>query len=349
MSGYQFNEDNSNQTGRGSFFQEEGKALFSPTPVDANQVQAPAQQKQRWTADDLINQVMSITPAKPVYDAQRPEEIKRLMKANALSEAFRTMGETFSLAKGGTVNRREPNQTNSQYQNALWNTIDNYNQKTDAWNNQEYMNKVRKGLTKLDQFNKDKQMDFNRSKLNYDAYKDTRDFDLKGKQLDSTNELKKAQQEATKAYQEGTLNLRKGQIDVDRERAAETARHNQAIEGIHEKRAEGASKTPILYDDQGNEVLRLRPSEEQKLMGIILNDPAAQSELALLKPTLGEPLSAENKKYLIAKYWNKFPASIQYVNQLTGTETNIPQPTAPGTQATQDTSKPKINYNALVF
>ena len=347
MSGYQFNKDNANPTGRGSFFQEEGKALFSPSPVGVNQVQAPP--KPRMTAEDLINQVMSIPNPKPVYDAQRPEEIKRLMKGNALSEAFRTLGETFSLAKGGTVNRREPNQTNSQYQNALWNTIDNYNQKTDAWNNQEYMNNVRRGLTKLDQFNKDKAFSSDLAKQKYNIAKDNRNYQLDKDKFDADKDYKKWLKD--KELDDDVESKRKWEAEfgVDRERAAETARHNQASEGIQSKRAEGTSRTPVLYDDQGNEILRLRPSEEQKLIGIILDDPAAKNEMALLKPSLGEPLSSETKKYLIAKYWNKFPAAIQYVNQLTGTETNIPQPTAPGTQATQDTSKPKINYNSLVF
>lgn len=334
----------------GSFFQDQDRVLFAPSSIPLSQSQGttqPQPQKQVLTADDIINQVWTIPSPKPVYDANRPEEIKRLMRNNALTNMFRTLGETFSLAKGGNVQRREPDQTNNQLLGAYWKSLDDYYNKMNDWQGQNYMNEIRKGLARVSQKNAEDQMDFNRAKLGYDVRKDARDFGLKEKQIESTNELKKSQQEATKAYQEGTLNLRAGQLANDRARSEETMRHNQAIEGIQSKRAEGTSRTPILYDDRGNEVIRLRPSEEQKLIGIILNDPAAQKEMETLKPSLGEPLSAETKKYLIAKYWNKFPGAVQYVNQLTGAEQTIPQSAPQPTS--QDTAKPKINYNALVF
>jgi len=203
MSDYQFNTNNSNkqEEEKKSFFADE-KAVDAEkdyqkmrlnTPIDPDYriFNASAPVKKRMTADDLINQVMSITPAKPVYDAQRPEEIKRLMKANALSEAFRTMGETFSLAKGGTVNRREPNTKNSQYQNALWNTIDNYNQKTDAWNNQEYMRKMQKGLAQVGQINKDRAFSSDLAKQKYNMAKDNRNYQLDKDKFGADKDYKK--------------------------------------------------------------------------------------------------------------------------------------------------------------
>lgn len=203
MSSYQFDTNNNDlqKKQNKSFFadrkaveaEKEYQKLRLNTPINPDyRIQNPLEpKKSRNTADDIINHVWAIPSPKPAYDANRPEEIKRLMRNNALTNMFRTLGETFSLAKGGNVRRREPDQTNNQLLGAYWKSLDDYYNKMNDWQGQNYMNEIRKGLARVSQVNKDREYSNDLAKQKYDMWKDQRDWQDKKEKFDSDQNYRK--------------------------------------------------------------------------------------------------------------------------------------------------------------
>ena len=301
--------------------------------IPASSVQV--QPKQR-TAQDIINGIFSYQPPKPVYDPKRPEEIKRQMKVNALTEGLKALGDAFALSKGANVNRREPDTQNSQLLGSLHNYIDNYNKNLDTWNYNNYMNRVKKGLTELQQYNTEQQAKANQTKMAYDMAKDQRDYDLKEQKTKADIQLAGAKQKADQAYREAMTAIQKGNLQLGMAQLEEAKRY-------HDNTAESKANKPFMQvSPDGKQKVNMSEGEFRSLYEQALKDPEFQGEN--LKVYMGnfenQPLEAE--KNIVQAYYRKLYERGNSFNRFTQPRNAAPQ--TPLVYPQQDTAKPKINY-----
>jgi len=313
MSLYQFDPKNAvQQVNQKSFFSDQQAYNYEDERPQDRLQPVPAIEQPKRTSRDIINEIFSYTPPKPTYDPNRPEEIKRRMKLNALGQGFSVLGDMLSLGKGGNVVARPKDTTNDQLQNYIYDYTDRAARANDEWNYNNYMAKVKKGLTELDQLNTEGKMDFDRTKQTYEMAKDARDFGLKEDQAKATNELKKATQEATQSWREAQLALQQGNLELAKQRLDEAIRHNQAAET-----KETGSKD-FIYTKSGQPI-RLGDDEKYLILNMITeNTPIEDADMDLLKPKLGEPMSSNAISTIIQKYGVKVPALIDYFKKTRG-------------------------------
>ncbi len=359
---YQFDPMNSNPQNKQdkSFFADQNTYNYEDERPQDRLEAAPAitSSQPKRTSKDIINEIFSYTPPKPTYDPNRPEEIKRRMKLNALGQGFSVLGDMLSLGKGGNVVARPKDTTNDQLQKYIYDYTDRAAKVNDEWNYNNYMAKVKKGLTELDQLNTEGKMDFDRTKQTYEMAKDARDFGLKEDQAKATNELKKATQEATQSWREAQLALQQGNLELAKQRLDEAIRRNKT-----EEVKETGSKD-FIYTKSGQPI-RLGDDEKYLILNMITeNTPIEDADMDLLKPKLGQPMSPSAISTVIQKYGIKVPALVEYFKKTRGIDitgqnsvsefdlsslTRPPyqgpvksgQPNTSTPQVPQDTTKPK--------
>lgn len=339
MSLYQFDPKNTvQQNNQKSFFADQNMYGYEDErPQDRlAQIQTPT--KPERTSRDIINEIFSYQPPKPTYDPNRPKEIKRRMRANAIGQGLSVLGDMLSLGKGGNVVARPKDQTNDQLQNYIYDYTDRAAKANDEWNYNNYMAKVKQGLTELDQLNTENKMNFDQSKQVYEIAKEARDFGLKEKKTDADIKLAQEKQKATEAYNQAMIAFRNGNYQLGVARLQEAQRHNQAMEGNNVTK--GAKD--FIYTKSGQPI-QLGEDEKYQLLNLITeNVPLEEADLDLLKPKLGEPMSSNAINTIVQKYGAKVPAVNDYIRNKYGIELNPIQPQSiPTPQVPQDTTRPK--------
>ena len=340
MSLYQYDPKNAaQQVNQKSFFSDQQAYNYEDERPQDRLQPAPAIEQPKRTSSDIIREIFSYTPPKPTYDPNRPEEIKRRMKLNAFGQGLSVLGDMLSLGKGGNVVARTKDTTNDQLQSYLYDYTDRAARANDEWNYRDYMNKVKQGLTELDQMNTENTMDFNKAKLSYDINKDNQDFALKARKTEADILLAQEKQKATEAYNQAMIAFRNGNYQLGVARLQEAQRHNQAMET---KESGSQSAKDFIYTQSGQPI-QLGPDEKYQLFSMILqNTPLEDADMDLLSPKMGEPVSTNVLNMLIQKYAPKVPAVNQYIRSKYGVELNPIQAPQPQTQQTpQDTTKPK--------
>ena len=111
------------------------------------------------TANDIVKEILSFQAPQPTYDPQRPEEIKRIGRVNAIGEGIKTIGDIVSLGAGANVNRRAPDQVTPNMLSALWQNRDKAAAQKDNWNYQNYLTKLRNAQAELGQINLEKKFE----------------------------------------------------------------------------------------------------------------------------------------------------------------------------------------------
>ena len=191
-----------------SFFDENAAANYDPntqsTVQPQNNTVVVGSPGERRSSNDILKDIFSYTPPKPTYDPNRPEEMKRLARNSAIAKGLNLVGDTFALAKGANVNKRQPDNKEYQFLNSAYGYIDKNNERMDEWNWRDFANKLRAGEMSLRQANQDK---------DFQAQQDYRNW-LKEKQLSDSKESQArwATERADKLAQEKADNLRKDKI-----------------------------------------------------------------------------------------------------------------------------------------
>ena len=119
------------------------------------------EKKKPYSAWDVVNYK---TP-RPTYDPNRPEELKRLARNNALAKGLSSVGDMIALGQGANVNKRAPDNLEVKYLGDMYNYIDKYNQRLDNYDQREFYNKMRLGQMFQNQKNTDRE--FAQRKKNY--------------------------------------------------------------------------------------------------------------------------------------------------------------------------------------
>ncbi len=251
------------------------------------------------TSRDIINDIFSYDLPKPAYDPNRPEEIKRMMKLNAMGKGLSVLGDILSLSRGGNVVARPKDQTNKQLLSAYYNYLDRAATANDEWNYRDYANRIKKGLMELDQKNKEDKMDLDRTKLAYDINKDDRDFALKQKKTNADITLADTKQKATDAYNQARIAIQQGNIQLGLAKLDEYMRHNR------EKASNYTNKPFMEVSPDGKQRILLSEADFRHLYEQALQDPDFQGEnlKAYMANFENQPLEAE--KNIVQAYYSK--------------------------------------------
>jgi len=111
----------------------------------------------RRTPDDILKDIFSYRPPAPIYDKNRPEELKRLAKISAIGKGINLLGDVISLSAGGNVRPRPKDERELGYLQSMYNYIDEYNRRKDEYNWQDYVQKLKTGELALSEASKRKE------------------------------------------------------------------------------------------------------------------------------------------------------------------------------------------------
>jgi hypothetical protein len=273
-------------------------------------------QRQR-TPNDILKEIYSAEPPQPTYDPNRPEEIKRIGRVNAIGEGLKVLGDFVSLGTGANVNRREPDRTTPNMLSALWQNIDKVSAQKDNWNYQNYLNKIRNAQTELGQVNHDNDVASANARYrdgiirqeardvkNYENESKIRAEDRQGRidleKLRAENDLKKLKEDLK--GQSGLIAQRTaGEISILEKRIAS---------GLSSSGGYGTSSKDKfkLYDAGKNVVGELDKGELEYLAGLIANDDGifkSGYNKTIMHIRKGEPVSDNELELLVQSKWNK--------------------------------------------
>ena len=306
----------------GGGFQYDGR-----TPPDQEQSAATVipqrPQKQARTSDQILQQIMGYQMPKPTFDANRPEELRRLSRNNAIAKALGLIGDMVGVKKGANINVRPNDNMEAKYTNDLMNYVDQMNRRQDEYNFREYAQKLRNGELLLNQANKDEdqalaQDRWEKSMANSNYWNQQKllreDFwnEVGRRNKLNDQELTKKRDIANALYRNMTLE--------------EQHRRNVALEVISQARANAAkdkagktadTKSYKIYSKAGKEI-SIPQDEKYYLLSLIVNDPGRNYELTkqewdMFDPTYGEPLSTNSINSLVSKYWESSPMAKEYL------------------------------------
>lgn len=301
------------------------------------------------SADDRMKQLFELRAEKPVYDPQRPEELRRLARQSAIGKALSLIGDNIALAKNANVNRARPDNSEEEYQNKVYDYMDDYQRRLDTWNWRDFTNKLRNIQTAQDQGNWQKSFDQRQANADrnfaYNSAKDERDYLTDQDRFNRQMELNDEKFKQSAAYQQMT--------------AEERERHNRQMEAASMLRAQrtgSSTKEPFKLFDEEGKAIELEGSEREKVLSMILGDTQLEKkDLDLLGPKMGEPVSTNVINLLVQKYWQKSPAVRNYMQGKynTGAEKEWRMPEIWGGTSNTQTAKPKekttIDYSTLNY
>lgn len=328
-----------------------GQSFFDDPEKQVGEVSAPAVAQQR-TPTDILKEIYSLQAPQPTYDPQRPEEIKRIGRVNAIGEGLKTIGDIVSLGVGANVTKRAPDQVTPNMLSALWQNRDKAAAQKDNWNYQNYLTKLRNAQTELGQVNHDNSVALQQQNRKEDitrqdtwrtednTHRDTREgiadnrYDTNYKDDQQWRNVGEFENWKKKTDHQFGLDMQK----LDKRLSGEMAKYAA--------KASFNGKNFNLFDDSGQVVKTLSPGELEKITQLILKDPAvaasATHDIGLMKAQFGEGLSKQAEQTIIAYYWNKSPEVIKYLKgsqQSAAPASNLsPQGQAEQNQAVQNTA-----------
>ncbi|MBN2821075.1 MAG: hypothetical protein JXP36_19035 [Bacteroidales bacterium] len=195
------------------------------------------------SADDRMKQLFELRAEKPVYDPQRPEELRRLARNATVGKALSLIGDNIALAKNANVNRARPDNSEKEYQNKVYDYMDDYQRRLDTWNWRDFTNKLRNIQTAQDQGNWQKSFDQRQQNADrafaYDISKDERNYKNDQEEFNRQLQLNYDKFKQTQEYQKMT--------------AGERERHNRQLEAASLLRANNTvgNKTIKVQTDDG--------------------------------------------------------------------------------------------------
>ena len=199
----------------------------------------------------------------------------------------------------------------------MYRYIDDYNRRMDDWNWKDYMNRLRGKETELGLLEKEKDR-----KLRDRAFQADQIWKKLGFQSDQA--WKKYQMGKGERDFELSQSKHKADIAFKNMTAEERERHNRQMELASMIRAQNtgqsSSKNYTIYDQSGNPI-QLGENEREKILSLILSDPNTKltdTEMDLLSPAMGEPVSTNTMNTLVQKYWDKIPSSREYIQKKYG-------------------------------
>lgn len=279
-------------------------------------VGSPEQVDAKSRKEKIMSELFSYRPEKPLYDANRPEELKRLARNSVIAKGINLIGDNIALAKKANVNRTAPDNAERTYLGNMYNYLDDYARRVDTWNYQDFANKLRKGELALREANSDAEnarRDEWQKQAN-DRY--DKNYQLQERQLANSEAQRKLDNEfREKSFKAQQEQYKQARADNNWYRA-QTALA-QMIRAQNSGSGRTAEKPYYLHGDKGSKV-ELEANEREKVLGLILSDPniqITQNEMDLLEPKMGEPVSTNSMNMLVQKYWQQSGAVQKYLKE----------------------------------
>lgn len=288
-------------------------------------IEQPAVQRpKKKTAQEYIDEITNRELPKPYYDSNRPEELKRLARNNALAKGFSLIGDMVNLSKNAKVKKRQPDHMEAKYMNDFFQYLDKYGNAVDAWNAQNTARKDRTNQMQAGQANMDEQVRMEQGRLEEMQRRSAYDYELGKQKLEYDNLWKQIEQ--GNKDRDYDLDVAKAKVDERYKNMTLAERQN-----YHDKMAlasmiraqrtgsgsGGGDSGYVIYDNDGNKI-NLDANERDKVFALILADPNTQlttEELDLLNPKLGQPVSTNAINNIVQKYALQKQLSSEYLNK----------------------------------
>lgn len=282
----------------------QGNHIEDFNDIDQEETAVQVQEEQKANPYNKAFDILSYQAPKPTYDKNRPEELKRLARNNAIAKGLNLVGDTISLGTGANVNRREYDGAEEGYTKKMYDYIDDYNKRLDDWNWRDFAHQIRTGQLMLNQANADRNYGMQRDKMEQDQENFDANMNLNTGKLFQSAKHQDAMDGERKRHNQQSELLR--WLELQRRQARDN----------HYFKFGNSSKEPFkIYDNSGGKI-ELEGSEREKLLTMILTDAqVGQEDLDLLKPKLGQPVSTNSINLLVQKYWHQSPATIDYLSK----------------------------------
>ena len=303
----------------------------------------------------------------PKYDDKRQQRLKNIAKANALGKGLSALGDIFSLSQGALVNKRENDGRIDRY-NAMYQQYeDDYNRRMDQ-HNRDKINMY------LQQLRDKRSEDWRNKSWNFQTDQAAKNEEWRKEQNRITQENRKEDKTESRERWEKSVEMQ----DIDNKRQQEYQdwqmnkyAEEKALKDLEAKNtANGVGKAFDIFTSNGKKIQIDGENERNNILKLIMEDTSIPStDIDLLKPKMGQPMSTNAINMLVQKYWERSPLATAYINQKYGatkepekagnewlkglgvkTETNFPYaPQQQQSKSTSTSSDVQIDYTNINY
>ena len=303
----------------------------------------------------------------PKYDDKRQQRLKNIAKANALGKGLSALGDIFSLSQGALVNKRENDGRIDRYIVIYYQYEDDYNRRMDK-HNRDKINMY------LQQLRDKRSEDWRNKSWNFQTDQAAKNEEWRKEQNRITQENRKEDKTESRERWEKSVEMQ----DIDNKRQQEYQdwqmnkyAEEKALKDLEAKNtANGVGKAFDIFTSNGKKIQIDGENERNNILKLIMEDTSIPStDIDLLKPKMGQPMSTNAINMLVQKYWERSPLATAYINQKYGatkepekagnewlkglgvkTDTNFPYaPQQQQSKSTSTSSDVQIDYTNINY
>lgn len=287
--------------------------------ADVNISEPPVQQTEEtpeFRESEFLGGILSPAP-RPVKDENREKRLTAIAGARGVGKALSVLGDAYAVGQGGVVPVRKFGDEPAVAQ--IMEDNQRFRDKMEEADFQDYMNRLRTdqaiGTAKGRERREDKADVRYEKGIELEAERYQEEFDVA---------TAKTEESARRYGIEGEMTERK---------QTETERHNRASEIAALARANRvtAGKKYPLYNKDGQKITDIDDGQIDKLFDMIKNSVDIGEDLALLGGQLGEAVTKEHKRTIVAAY-SDLPSVAKFLEDQTGVAIEIPTETTETTE-----------------
>ena len=255
----------------------------------------------------------------PKRDEEHEKRLKRVASANSIGDALRTVIQAVGASQGANVTPLDTSTTTNATKKLQF-LDDKFKDEDHKYKLLKYQDQLREiNMTREDDRFKDQRAHQVEDRESNQAHSEKmqgaqfgqQDKHAEAGRLHSEQQAKLNRDHAEKMQKAGFGQQSAMQNKLfDQQVALKNMDYTKAIEAIQAKaaaeRANGGGDVHfVLYDKDLKPVHAINESQLNTILGKIMEVPEASQEFELIKAQYGNNMSAEQKKYLVAKYWSK--------------------------------------------
>lgn len=233
----------------------------------------------RRTREQILEEMFRQSPRKPRYDASRPQELRRLARASAISKGINTLGGIYSLSKGAIVRPKQDDQKEAHYLDHLFGYQDDYQKRLENWDYQDFANRMKMGEVALRDADRRDDMNFRARQLQSQEHQ-------KAEQLQAQRDIAE-QKDILGRVKLGVDAAHKESLAKSRERIADAA----MVRAINTGKAKDAIKEPKSIQLSDGTVIPITPEQYSRFRHQAI---LKTNELQKLYPEMFEPVFRKN-------------------------------------------------------
>ena len=291
---------------------------FSPYSQDADTTisEPPVQQAEivpEFKESEYLGGLLSPVP-RPEKDETREKRLTAIAGARGVGKALSVLGDAYAVGQGGVVPVRKAGDEPAVAQ--IMEDNRRFREKMEEADFQDYMNKLRTGQA----------IGAAKGRERREEKADVR-FE-QAKELEAERHLEGVEAATAKAREDKRRYGIEGRMTGRKQ--TETERHNRAMEKLrsltlfYSQYGGGGTikgKYP-LYDEDGKKITDVDDGQVDKLFDMIKNSVDIGEDLALLKSQLGEGITKEHKRTIVAAY-SDLPGVAKFLEDQTGVKAPV--------------------------